>query len=382
MHISRALAGVTVATAALLAGCQAPSQTADTTVTATTTHVVEETAPAETVTPVAQETSITIRSIGDILPHSDAYGRANALAGYEGFDFAPMFAPVRAYMENADITTANMEVPVAGLDFGLSGYPTFNSPPEMIDALRDAGVDVVNNATNHTLDQGGAGAEASVRNIRDRGMMYTGGYDSWEDKAAPRIIEANGIKVGFIAYTYGTNGIPVPEGQEYLVSLIDYEAMRREIAELDAQVDATVAMIHMGEEYEYFPVDFQRETAAVAREAGADYILGGHPHVVEPFLLDDESSLTWFSHGNFLHGQWDERTKIGGIGEVTLTKRADGSVVFGPVRFMPTFMIGPPMSYEHQVIPLAEAWDYVDVAGWQQALRERLGDVEVVDYLD
>lgn len=373
-----AIAAVTLTAATLIAGCQGAPQPPTPEVTGTTTVAQEQ--PAE-VAPV-EETTVTIRAIGDILTHSDVYGRANALAGYEGFDFNPMFDRVRPYLQNADITTANMEVPVAGVEFGLSGYPTFNCPPEIIDALAAAGVDLVNNATNHTLDQGGAGAEASVRNIRERGMAYSGGYDSWEDKATPRIIEANGMRIGFIAYTYGTNGIPVPAGQEYLVSLIDYDAMRREIAELDQQVDATVAMIHMGEEYEYFPVEFQRETAEVARAAGADVILGGHPHVVEPFERYNENQAVWFSHGNFLHGQWDERTKIGGIGEITLTKRADGSVAVGPMRFMPTFMIGPPMSYEHQVIPLAEAWDYLDVAAVQAGLRERLGEVEVVDYLD
>ena len=88
--------------------------------------------------------TVTIRSIGDILVHSDVYTTANAAANYEGYDFSAMFDPMRQYLEDADVTTANMEVPVAGPEFGLSGYPQFNAPPEVIDGLLDAGVDVVN----------------------------------------------------------------------------------------------------------------------------------------------------------------------------------------------------------------------------------------------
>ena len=101
-----------------------------------------------------KESSVTIRSVGDILVHSDVYTAARTDTG---FDFSRMFEPVRAYMQDADITTANMEVPVAGEEFGLSGYPQFNAPPEIIDALKDSGVDIVNNATNHSMDRG-AGA--------------------------------------------------------------------------------------------------------------------------------------------------------------------------------------------------------------------------------
>lgn len=104
---------------------------------------------------------MTFRSVGDILIHNEVYFDAAAEAAQDGgqdsgqgYDFAPMFAPVKKYMENADITTANMEVPVAGPKFELSGYPAFNSPPEIVDALKGAGVDIVNNATNHSMDRG------------------------------------------------------------------------------------------------------------------------------------------------------------------------------------------------------------------------------------
>ena len=308
---------------------------------------------------VEEESTVTIRSIGDILVHSDVYTTARTDTG---FDFSRMFEPVSEYMQDADITTANMEVPVAGEEFGLSGYPQFNAPPEIIDALAGAGVDIVNNATNHSMDRGDGGVVASTGNMRERGMLYTGSYASEQDKSVPRIIEANGITVGFLGFTYGTNGLPVE--QEHFASLID-DALAAQVAALDSQVDVAVVMLHMGDEYAPLPNEFQEETAATALDAGADLVLGGHPHVVEPF-----AGPVWYSHGNFLHGQWEEPTKVGGIGEFT----------FSGARFMPTYTVGPPISYDHHVIPLVEAADYLDVHKWMADLRERL-NVEVVDYL-
>lgn len=308
---------------------------------------------------VEEESTVTIRSIGDILVHSDVYTTARTDTG---FDFSRMFEPVSEYMQDADITTANMEVPVAGEEFGLSGYPQFNAPPEIIDALAGAGVDIVNNATNHSMDRGDGGVVASTGNMRERGMLYTGSYASEQDKSVPRIIEANGITVGFLGFTYGTNGLPVE--QEHFASLID-DTLAAQVAALDSQVDVAVVMLHMGDEYAPLPNEFQEETAATALDAGADLVLGGHPHVVEPF-----AGPVWYSHGNFLHGQWEEPTKVGGIGEFT----------FSGARFMPTYTVGPPISYDHHVIPLVEAADYLDVHKWMADLRERL-NVDVVDYL-
>lgn len=323
---------------------------------------------AQEVEVVEEESTVTIRSIGDILVHSDVYTTARTDTG---FDFSRMFDPVRAYMQDADITTANMEVPVAGEEFGLSGYPQFNAPPEIIDALAGAGADIVNNATNHSMDRGGGGVVASTGNMRERGMLYTGSYASEQDKSVPRIIEANGITVGFLGFTCGTNGLPVE--QEHFASLID-NTLADQVAALDSQVDVAVVMLHMGDEYAPLPNEFQEETAKVALDAGADLVLGGHPHVVEPF-----AGPVWYSHGNFLHGQWEEPTKVGGIGEFTFTKRGD-EVTFSGARFMPTYTVGPPISYDHHVIPLVEAAEYLDVHKWMADLRERL-NVDVVDYL-
>lgn len=352
---------------------------------------------AESVAPTFTEASVTIRSVGDILIHSEVYtdAAANAstnggTAAASGYDFTSMLAPVAEYLRNADITTANMEVPVAGPAFELSGYPAFNAPPQIIDALSGAGVDIVNNATNHSMDRGTRGVVASTNNMRERGMLYMGSFASPQDRATPRIIERNGLKVGFLAYSYGTNGIPVPAGEEYAVNLIDPAVMRADIAALRDDVDILIVNLHAGEEYEQLPVQAQIDAADTAREAGADFVLGGHPHVLQPFQRypDGEPGLgVWFSHANFLHGQYDERTKYGGIGEYTITRRADGTLSLDRIRFMPTYTVGMPHTPDYKVIPLADAGSlgWVDVNQSRADITAHMNTytpVEVVDYLD
>lgn len=320
-----------------------------------------------------------------MLMHDDVYPQARTVNG--GYDFNPMLEPVKRYLENADITTANMEVPVASADFGFSGYPSFNCPPQVIDALKQAGVDIVNNGTNHSMDRLAAGVKSSTANIAAAGMPYAGSFGSAEDKATPRIIERNGVKVGFVSYTYGTNGIPVPADQPYLVNLVDLDVIQAEVKQLKPKVDMVIVIMHAGEEYEFFPNDYQRSIVQAAMDAGATFVIGGHPHVVQPMERTPNGGGVWYSHGNFLSGQLDTANRVGGIGEFTFHKMSDGSVVLGKMRFMPTYTTNPYQGMRYGVVPLVDAgkMGVVDAADWKRQLVERMGsmsDVEVVDYLD
>lgn len=329
--------------------------------------------------------TVTIRSIGDILLHNSVYQTGQAADGSYNFDF--MFEPVWDYIGNADITTANMETIVAGSVLGVSSYPAFNAPEEIVDTLNNLGVDIVSNATNHTVDFGAEGAHASIDTLQEKGMEYVGSYDSWEDYNRPRIIEANGIKVGFLSYTYGTNGIPVPEDEPYLVTLIDRELIPLEIQRLNELCDISVVMIHYGEDAHY-PVEEQIELTDLMLEAGVNFVLGGHSHIMQPMEQVNNSQGVWYSHGNFLSGQYQPYEKAGGIGEFTFKKHEDGSVTLESMKVMPTYNIGWPEYGTYEVLPLADAAD----AGLAYAndlyieITERLDDysapVQVLDYLD
>lgn len=327
---------------------------------------------------------VTIRSIGDILIHDTVYWNA---ATENGYDFGFMFDPVRDYIGNADITTANLETLAAGNELGVSSYPLFNAPEEIIDELKILGVDIVNTATNHTMDFGAYGAYASIEALKERDMPYVGSYESWNDYNTPRIIEANGIKVGFLSYTYGTNGNPIPEDQMYLTTLLDTELMALEIELLNSQVDVSIVMIHNGEDVPY-PTENQVDVMEIAHEAGANFVLGGHPHNMQPFEYYSNSQAGIYSHGNFLSGQYQLEEKLGGIIEYTFRKSTDGDVTLDSMRFMPTYNFGLPETPNYLVIPLAEGAEYglADADYLFQMIEERMtyytDMVEVVDYLD
>ena len=339
----------------------------------------------QTISNTGDGTTVRIRAIGDILLHDFVY---NTVRSANGYNFNSMLEPVKRYIENADITIANMETIVAGEQIGLGTYPLFNAPAEILDTLKYVGVDIVNNTSNHTMDMGGEGALLSIQQLKKHGMPYVGSYESWNDYNTPRILEANGIKVGFLAYTYGLNGLELPEGQEYLATLIDTELIPLEIKALKEKVDVSVVIIQNGEEYLTLPTENQLMIHGIARDAGASFVLGGHPHVMEPFIYYNESQAGILSHGNFLTGQYEPATKVGGITEFTFRKLSSGQVVLDSMRFMPTYNIGLPEFDTYSVVPLAD-WQKYGIPNGEallQEIRERMttftNKVEVVDYLD
>lgn len=330
-----------------------------------------------------ESNTVTIRAIGDILMHDAVYNSGWQEDGTLKYDF--MFEPVKHYIENADITIANMETIVAGQEFGLSSYPQFNAPAEIIDTLKNIGVDIINNTSNHSMDGYVEGALMSIQNIKARNMMYVGAYESWEDYNTPRVIEKNGIKVGFLAYSYGTNGIPIPEGQEYLATQIDETLMPLEVKRLQNYADATFVVVEAGEEYEEYPNDYQIALHDLLVEAGTNFIWGGHPHVLEPFKVYNDTSASLFSHANFLSAQIETNTKIGGISEITL-KKEQNKVTVDKIRFMPTYNPSPSEAGYYVVVPLADATPYIDVDYWFDHVTNIMtaysDEVEVVKYLD
>lgn len=327
---------------------------------------------------------VAIRSIGDILIHDTVYENARTADGY---DFDPMFKYVKEYLENADITTANLETVAAGHEFAPASYPRFNAPAEIVDSLKNVGVDIVSNNSNHTMDIGPEGAMASIENLQDKDMMYVGSYESWDDYNTPRIIEANGIKVGFLSYTYGLNGLVLPEDEKYLATLIDEELIPLEIEALNEEVDVSVVIYQAGEEYDHYPNDFQTDLFRLTRDAGANFVLGGHPHVLQPFVLYNRDQAGIFSHANFLSGQVELDTKLGGIIEYIFAKVGDDEVVLDSMRFMPTYNVGG-AGQDYYVVPLADAAEHgladadAHFAEIEHLMTYYTTMVEVVDYLD
>ncbi|MGN7299496.1 CapA family protein [Ferdinandcohnia sp. SAFN-114] len=304
-------------------------------------------------------TSITLAAIGDILIHSTVYNDAKTDNGY---DFKPMIANVKGLLENADITIANQETIVGGTEIGLSTYPSFNSPYEVADAFKDAGVDIVSIANNHTLDRGEKAIISATNYLNKIGMEYTGGYQSPEDKSRIRVLNQNGIKIAFLSYTYGTNGIPVPKGKDHLVNLIDMDLIKQDIKAAKEIADVVSVSMHWGNEYQLLPNDHQKQLAQQLADEGVDLIIGHHPHVLQPmdWLTGKDGNQTFviYSLGNFLSGQMWDYKDIGGVLKVEIIKEVkakdESFIHIQNPQFTPTF-VSNSQNKNFKVVPLENA---------------------------
>nr|MBF6634769.1 CapA family protein [Planococcus sp. (in: firmicutes)] len=286
--------------------------------------------------------SATLSAVGDILIHERVY--KDALTE-EGYDFNPMLETVKPFMEQADITVANSESIIGGSEIGLSTYPAFNSPYEVGDALKQAGVDVVTLANNHTLDRGVPAIENAVRYWDQIGMVHAGSYLSADDRSAIALMTRNDITFSFLSYTYGTNGIETPAGRDYLVNRIDPAIIQQDLKRAREKSDVVVLNLHFGVEYQKMPNAEQIELAQFAAENGADIILGHHPHVLQPpewiDTADGRKVFVVYSLGNFLSGQDEPDRQIGAILHLDIEKKvtADSTAItIQNPAFTPTFV--------------------------------------------
>lgn len=292
------------------------------------TQAPSQPSPAPTPKPPIVQKA-TLAAIGDVLLHNTVYQDAKQSDG--SYNFKPMLEPVRELMLAPDILVANQESITGGQALGLSSYPMFNSPHEICDALHDAGVDLVTMANNHTLDKREKGVLSATAYWDKIGMPYTGAFRSEEDQARLRTLEKNGISFAFLAYTYGTNGIPVPKDKPYLVNLLDPARMESEIKDSKSKADFTVVAVHWGTEYQEEANDSQRELAQKLADWGADVVIGTHPHVLQTIewvtAADGRQTLVMYSLGNFLSAQDKTIQLVGGIGQVEAVKViTDGQV--------------------------------------------------------
>ncbi|MFE8694959.1 CapA family protein [Cytobacillus sp. FJAT-53684] len=303
--------------------------------------------------------TITLGAIGDILIHDWVYNDAKTETGY---NFIPMFQHIKPTLQKPDLLLANQETILGGNEIGISSYPTFNSPQEVGDALIDAGVDIVSTANNHSLDKGEKGLIASLKYMDKIGLPNVGTYRNITDKQQLQVLNKNGIKIAYLSYTYGTNGIPVPKGKEYLVNLIDKEAMKEEISRAKKQADVIVMSIHWGNEYQRFPTAEQKEIAQFLVDEGVDIIFGHHPHVLQPMewrnAADGSQSLVVYSLGNFISGQNKNYKDIGGMATIQVTKTIDKDgikISLANPDFHPTYVYKINRIRNYRVVPLQDA---------------------------
>ena len=273
---------------------------------------------------------ISLLFAGDVIAHQGIYEATYDRAA-RTFDFSRVFAQVKDYISSFDIATVCQETVLVRDAAKRSGYPEFATPATIADALVGAGFDVVASATNHVNDRG----SSAIRETLDYWAQehprvgIAGLHDDASDAAAPVFVESGDFRLAYFNLTYGLNGHSLPEDEKYLVdTLEDKDAMLREIAAAQGEVDLTVVILHMGQEYSSTPTQEQRQMVEEAIDAGADVVVCSHSHVVAPYgMLTTQAGATglvYWGLGNFVAAQGDIACQVGGIATIELEKVPGG----------------------------------------------------------
>ena len=291
----------------------------------------QEAPPAETVAPQEpEETEISLVMVGDVLLHTPLQESGQQSDGSYNYDH--FFAHTKSLISGADLALVNQEVILGGKELGLSGYPAFNGAFEVGDALVKAGFDVVCHATNHALDKGETGLlnclnfwETSYPQIAVLGI-----HDSQESRDGLYLYQQDGVSIAVLDYTYGTNGISLP--QPYEVDLLEEDQVIADLQRANQLADFVIVTPHWGTEYTHTPSEEQEHWTQIFLENGVDLVLGTHPHVIQPVEWVEDSQgnrmLVYYSLGNFINftsdsGDGVRQRAVGAMATVTLSVEED-----------------------------------------------------------
>ena len=271
---------------------------------------------------------------GDAMMHKsqlEAAQAASRRAGDgKGYDFSEYFSAIKPQIAAADYAVVNLETPLGGAPY--SGYPCFCAPDRYADALADAGFDLMLTANNHTLDRRDRGLKRTCATLSARGYDHTGTYPdpAARDSLVPFIRDIKGFRVAFLNYTYGTNGITV-QG-DAVVDIIDPGQMHRDISLARSRgAEIVCVAVHWGVEYQLLPHSSQTKLADRLVREGADLVIGGHPHVIQPMEMRTDSTgrrqLVVYSLGNFISGMRTRDTRGGAMVSVRLSRDSIGRAI-------------------------------------------------------
>lgn len=321
------------------------------------------------------DAGFTLVATGDLLVHDSVIRQARADADGEEYDFGPMLAGARSAVAGADLAICHMETVYGPEEGPFSGYPMFVTPPHLARAVRDLGYDSCSTASNHTLDAGADGVRRTLDAMDAVGLAHAGSARSAEERATPPLLEAGGATVAQLAYTYGTNGIPVPADRPWLVNLIDPDRIVADArAARAAGADVVVVSLHWGTEWQQEPDDRQlavaeRLTASVAEDGrrDVDLIIGTHVHVPQAY---EKVNGVWvvYGMGDQLAGRMnDPRGQMGSAARFT----------FGP----PAAEGGPWRVTRAEFVPHLVVNDPIRVVNIPRTLRRQPDRADLADAL-
>ena len=322
-----------------------------------TENEINKDEPKEENNEIKEDTNIKMAVIGDIMCHNsqykDAYDSKN-----NTYDFSYVFSDIKEYISSADIAIGNFETTFAGKERGYSNYPRFNTPEQLATNLKDFGIDVVSTANNHCMDTNYTGLVSTLKYLDEAGISHTGTNETEEQQNQILVKDVNGVKIAFLSFTYGTNGITIPVDKSFAVNLIDEDLILRQIKLAKEQnPDLICVSMHWGIEYQLKQNQEQEKLKDLLFNNGVDIILGSHPHVLQPMknetiTLDDGSTKDCFviySLGNFMSGQTKENTRSSVILNIDITKSGEtGKTKLNKVEYIPIYMYKSPTARVHK----------------------------------
>lgn len=333
---------------------------------------------------------ITIMATGDYLIHNIQYLSACDQSGYCNFDTYTQY--LTDIVSQSDVAIFNYEGTLAQDIYPLGGYPLFNAPNEVLEPMVNAGFNVAATSNNHSLDSRLEGVVSTLEALENYGIASFGTTKEYTEEILVK--EVNGIKIAFLSYSYGFNGLEGQYTQEQLnshVSFLDEELMEKEIKMAEELADLTVVYPHWGDEYHRYPNDSQVNLAHKMVDWGADLVLGSHPHVLQPtemVIKDGQKKFIIYSMGNFVSNQRLETlnnhyTEQGIILEFKISKSKDQSAVIDNVILHPTWvhrvMEGSKATYWVLPTELENLSSIVDVNTYERITNAHQ---EIIEHLD
>lgn len=296
-----------------------------------------------------EEATVSFVAVGDNLPETEIARYADALAGEPGdglYDYAPIYEPVRDYIESADLAYVKEETHLGGDDLGPAGYPSFNTTDAMADAIVETGFDLVGSASNHAYDWGYFGANEHSRKVwNSKPVVFVGTATNEQEASQIATIEKNGITFALLDYTYGVNGYDEEDLPGHAVNYMHKDRIEADVARAHEVADVVLVAMHWGTENLMEADETQLDYAQFLADLGVDVVLGSHPHVIGPLAwVEGEGgnrTLVAYSLGNFLsnHPHPGPRNELEGMLSCNFVRDAEtGEVSVENVSWTPLVM--------------------------------------------
>lgn len=332
----------------------------------TTTEAVTETEP-ETTEPAPEPVRLSFVGMGDNIVYRSTY--TQSLKDDGSYDFKPKYKRVESFIKEADIAFINQETPMCGSKYGYHTYPQFNTPNEMGYDLISLGFDIICFANNHMADMGYESSTCVSEMIDFTDTLdafIVGLYRDFDDFENIRVYEKDGVKIAFLAYTYGTNlyhqQTETSRIKGAYFPIYDEETVTRQVKKANDLADLIFVSIHWGTEDSHKVNSEQIKYAQLMADLGVDVILGHHPHVVQKIEwltgAEGNKTLCYYSLGNGLNAQDYLRNMVGITASFNIVKDENGAHIEN-ASCIPTFNVMTPLYKNISIIPLSELTDEI-----------------------